>query len=82
MTSFAIRYQRQVSDRNGQNFLHFYCFFITHVKHAGHPYYETTRAKYPVPDQPFKTVLRYSQISSSSYPSMRDRITIQLRMVS
>ena len=29
-----------------------------------------------------KLFSRYSQISSSSYPSMRDRITIQLRMVS
>ena len=30
MTARPIRYQRQVSDRNGKNFLHFYYFFITH----------------------------------------------------
>lgn len=30
MTARPIRYQRQVSDRNGKNFLHFYRFFITH----------------------------------------------------
>ena len=34
MTARPIRYQRQVSDRNGKNFLHFYHFFITH-KHKG-----------------------------------------------
>ena len=30
MTARPIRYQRQVLDRNGKIFLHFYYFFITH----------------------------------------------------